>query len=228
MNDHLTKYKGDVAVAHVVADLVEKRWFILTPLYSEHLAFDVLAYRCVDGKPEYLRIQVKAYKELSALTKWSNRTKSVARMTYTADTIDYFAVWLDSVGKVAYVPISMFEHVDKVTIADEPRHSATPFFWYEDFLDISPEPREKRTYKDFGITLPGPMQRNKTERLIAYNEHVKLSRKIQIEDEELKNLVWAKPLREAALQFGISDVGLKKECIRRGIKTPPRGHWIKK
>jgi predicted RNA-binding Zn-ribbon protein involved in translation (DUF1610 family) len=54
------------------------------------------------------------------------------------------------------------------------------------------------------------------------------NRAISISDEELKNLVWSMPLMNAAKQFDISDVALKKECKIRGIQTPPRGHWIRK
>lgn len=54
------------------------------------------------------------------------------------------------------------------------------------------------------------------------------NRAVSISDEELKNLVWSKPLREAAKQFSISDVALKKECKSRKIDTPPRGYWLVK
>jgi hypothetical protein len=53
-------------------------------------------------------------------------------------------------------------------------------------------------------------------------------RAVSISDEELKKLVWSKPLREAAKQFNISDVALKKECKKRKVDTPPRGYWLKK
>lgn len=61
-------------------------------------------------------------------------------------------------------------------------------------------------------------------------ESVKVERKrsVTIPDEDLKNLVWSQPLREAAKRFNISDVGLKKECKRRDIETPPVGHWIQR
>lgn len=34
-------------------------------------------------------------------------------------------------------------------------------------------------------------------------------------------------MREAAAEVGISDVGLKKICVRYDIATPPQGHWQK-
>lgn len=51
--------------------------------------------------------------------------------------------------------------------------------------------------------------------------HTKLSR------EQLHALVWEKPLRTVAKEFGISDVGLSKICKRHGVPTPPQGHWTR-
>ena len=43
----------------------------------------------------------------------------------------------------------------------------------------------------------------------------------------LKKLVWQKPLIHAATDIGVSDVALRKHCVKLGIELPPRGHWIK-
>jgi hypothetical protein len=42
---------------------------------------------------------------------------------------------------------------------------------------------------------------------------------------ELHGLVWNRPMRELAAEFGISDVGLKKLCVRNDIVPPEQGHW---
>lgn len=39
--------------------------------------------------------------------------------------------------------------------------------------------------------------------------------------------VWSVPLREVAPRYGLSDVGLKKLCVRLQIPTPGRGYWAK-
>lgn len=44
---------------------------------------------------------------------------------------------------------------------------------------------------------------------------------------ELYALVWRKPVKKAALELGISDVGLAKACRRNDVPVPPRGHWAK-
>lgn len=44
---------------------------------------------------------------------------------------------------------------------------------------------------------------------------------------ELYNLVWSKPITHLAKEFGLSDVGLRKICIKFGIPLPPRGYWAR-
>ena len=40
-------------------------------------------------------------------------------------------------------------------------------------------------------------------------------------------LVWSKPMRDLAKDFGISDVGPAKRCRRLGIPVPGRGYWAR-
>ncbi|HAF24022.1 MAG TPA: hypothetical protein DCK93_14140 [Blastocatellia bacterium] len=49
------------------------------------------------------------------------------------------------------------------------------------------------------------------------------SRRISL--EELYQLVWLKPTRNIAREFGISDVGLGKICKRLNVPKPPPGYW---
>jgi hypothetical protein len=45
--------------------------------------------------------------------------------------------------------------------------------------------------------------------------------------EELYALVWQMPLSRLAKRFGLSDVGLRKICVKHDIPTPPLGYWSK-
>lgn len=45
--------------------------------------------------------------------------------------------------------------------------------------------------------------------------------------QELYDLVWSKPMTHAAKKFGISDVALRKTCVKHNIPTPPLGYWAK-
>jgi hypothetical protein len=45
--------------------------------------------------------------------------------------------------------------------------------------------------------------------------------------EQLLDEVWAEPMMVVAPRYGLSDVGLKKLCMRLQVPTPARGHWAK-
>ncbi|MDZ5698662.1 hypothetical protein [Chelativorans sp. M5D2P16] len=45
--------------------------------------------------------------------------------------------------------------------------------------------------------------------------------------EELYTLVWQTPMSRLAKRFGLSDVGLRKICVKHDIPTPPLGYWAK-
>ena len=45
--------------------------------------------------------------------------------------------------------------------------------------------------------------------------------------DELYRLVWQYPITHLAARFGLSDVGLRKLCVRHAIPVPPRGYWSK-
>jgi hypothetical protein len=46
--------------------------------------------------------------------------------------------------------------------------------------------------------------------------------------QELFELVWSMPMTKLSKQFELSDVGLRKICIKNQIPLPPQGHWIRK
>jgi hypothetical protein len=45
--------------------------------------------------------------------------------------------------------------------------------------------------------------------------------------QEFYDLVWSTPIVKLAKEFGLSDVGLRKTCVRYQIPTPPLGYWAK-
>ena len=45
--------------------------------------------------------------------------------------------------------------------------------------------------------------------------------------EELYEFVWSQPISKLAKEFGLSDKGLTKRCIKHNIPTPPIGHWAR-
>ncbi len=43
--------------------------------------------------------------------------------------------------------------------------------------------------------------------------------------QELLDLVWSGPMRTIAAEVGVSDVGLRKACLKAGVPIPPQGYW---
>jgi hypothetical protein len=50
---------------------------------------------------------------------------------------------------------------------------------------------------------------------------------MQIDRAALYERVWQKPMTSLAASFGISDVALKKKCLKAKIPVPERGYWAK-
>lgn len=51
--------------------------------------------------------------------------------------------------------------------------------------------------------------------------------KVTLTRQKLFELVWAEPMTALAKKYNISDVGLRKACIRMNIPIPKAGHWQK-
>jgi hypothetical protein len=45
--------------------------------------------------------------------------------------------------------------------------------------------------------------------------------------QQLHHLVWSAPMRDVSKQFGMSDVGLRKNCMKLFVPPPPQGYWNK-
>lgn len=45
--------------------------------------------------------------------------------------------------------------------------------------------------------------------------------------QEFYDLVWSTAMTKLAKRFGMSDVGLRKICVKHAVPTPPAGYWAK-
>ena len=80
---------------------------------------------------------------------------------------------------------------------------------------------DDKTIKEFWDLTPA--------KLLAKKPDVELPTKIRIvwpDKTSLEKLVWRKPLVHAAKELGVSDVMLRKQCVKLGIKLPKRGYWL--
>jgi integrase len=67
-------------------------------------------------------------------------------------------------------------------------------------------------------------------KLLAKKPEIDLPGKPKVawpDKKALAKLVWQKPLVHAAADIGVSDVALKKHCVKLGIDLPPPGHWVR-
>jgi hypothetical protein len=52
-------------------------------------------------------------------------------------------------------------------------------------------------------------------------------KKVTFTRRKLYELVWSEPMLSISKKYKISDVGLRKICIKMNIPIPPRGYWQK-
>lgn len=209
---HPTKVKGDIAAAKTILDLVEKGYSVFTPVVSEHLRFDLVAYK----NNNFYRIQVKyaANNKIKAHTIYSDAS-GWHEKKYEPNDFDFYAIYLPSIDKVVYPSIKFAG----CYIATKIPKSATPFYWWEDFTDLTQE-ASKHSYKEFGIDL--------TTRKVNPNSKMHTRKVERPFKEELEKLVWEKPASQIAKDFGVSGKAIEKWCKAYGIQKPPRGYWTKK
>ena len=210
---HHTKDKGDLAVMKTMLNLTEKGFDILTPTVSEHLPFDLVGYR----DNTFYRFQVKYRSDgfISNKTSWSDKNGSHVK-EYGKSDFDYYALYIPDVDKVCYPSIFFGGSKITTTVPD----SANPFYWYEDFLELT-DSASKRTYKDFGYTL--------TKRINPWNQgpRIEYRKVVRPSKEELEKLLWEKPMMQLSKDFGVSDKAISKWAKSYGIETPGRGYWAK-
>ena len=203
------KYKGDLGAMKVAADLTEKGYTILSPMVCESMPFDIVAYK--DGVFKRIQCKYSSYGIVPSKTSWSNKSGSHSKV-YSDDDFDYYGIYLPDIKEVIYPSVKF----KGVSIATEARNSTTPFYWWEDFKGFT-DSAERRTYKDFNITLTSSVKGK-----------VLKTRKVERPSkEELKKLLWELPTQKLADRYGVSDKAVEKWAKRYGVEKPPRGYWAK-
>lgn len=87
---------------------------------------------------------------------------------------------------------------------------------YRDSID------DEKAVKEFWSLTP--------TKILAKKEKVELPVRTRVDwppKKVLEKLVWKKPLKHAAADIGVSDVALKKHCVKLGLALPPRGYWLR-
>ena len=205
---HHTKDKGDLACVLAIADLSRKGYAVFTPVVCEHLPFDLIAYK--DGRSHRIQCKYAADGVAKHATSWADKSGSHVRK-YGPQDFDYFALYLPQIDRVIYPSIAFRGCVINCTIPG----CFQPFYWYEDFLDLT-DTATKRTFRDFdgtggntGGLRGGPRKA------------------VRPDAQTLEAMLWASPTVEVAARFGVSDSAVGKWAREYGIAKPPRGYWSK-
>lgn len=210
---HIKKEKGDDAVARVITDLTIKRYYIFIPVITEHLPFDLIAYK--DNKSFRIQAKYSSSGTIQNKTSWTDKNKTHHRF-YDENDFDYYAIYIPQIDKIVYPSINF----GGCRITHLIPNSPTPFYWYEDFLDFTNQ-ASKKTYRDFNKSIMRPP----TELTITSS----IKRRIvdRPSKEDLFNLLWTMPTSQIAKQFNVSDKCIEKWSKSYGLNKPPRGYWAK-
>jgi hypothetical protein len=109
MRPHHTKDKGDIGVAHAIADLADQGFVVLTAL-CEHAPFDLVAYR--DGT--FVRVQVKYRSltrsgtvEVNFTASWSD-ANGIHKRPLDKSEVDLVCIYCPDTGHCYYVDPKAF------------------------------------------------------------------------------------------------------------------------
>ena len=115
--EHLTKEKGDIGVACVIADLTKRGLDVAIPL-SEHLPFDLIA---ISSARKMRRIQVK-YRSIEGsvirvkLANCASNSRGFYYKPIDRETIDAFAIYCPESEEIYYVPIGDVKAVKEFSL----------------------------------------------------------------------------------------------------------------
>lgn len=102
--EHITKFKGDIAMTQIIADLTKNNIDCCLPI-SEHLPFDLIAHKdnkCFKIQVKYSSLRGGAY-FLSLRSNKYNNTKGGYSVPIDLSKIDIFAIYCAEVNKICYL-----------------------------------------------------------------------------------------------------------------------------
>lgn len=140
---HHTKDKGDLALAKVHADLVERGGMVLLPL-TEHAPFDLVAY--MNG--DFHRVQVK-YRATSRgvlpvhfRSVWSDR-HGVHAKPMPRHEVDVVAIYAPETNRCYYINPSDFGASVSLRLTPPKNGQTMNVYLAEDFTDMPPTRPER-------------------------------------------------------------------------------------
>jgi len=140
---HHTKHKGDIGLARVISDLIEKGHVPCVPL-SEHQAYDLVAI-LADGTAVKLQVKYSTLKqngtvEVRFRRNWSDKNGTHTEH-YSKEEFDYYAIYCPEKEAVLYIPNK--PDCPKAVRFDNSRNNQKQCVkWANDYLEIKRESSE--------------------------------------------------------------------------------------
>ena len=140
---HHTKFKADIAVAKVIADLVVKGHVPCLPV-SEHQPYDLVVV-LKDGSVVKLQVKYSSLKKSGSIevkfrTGWVDKHGFHSRH-YQKHDFDFYAIFCPEKDKVVYVPNE--SHGPKMIRFEQTKnHQMMHVSWADNYLDIKRESSE--------------------------------------------------------------------------------------
>ena len=133
----ITSRKGDVGHAMVMADLLRKGYKVALP-FGDDWPFDLIVYR--DGKLE--RVQCKFAASNGEVVEVRCRScNNWMTYSYTADMVDWIAVYDQTTDKCYYVPAQMLgggRTLIHLRLVPTRNNQKQRLLWADRFLDLDP------------------------------------------------------------------------------------------
>lgn len=129
----ITKLKGDIGTTAILADLT-KRGILISIPFGDNAPFDLIAYR--SGKFE--RIQCKYTESSNGFVSVKCRsTNGRIDHKYTADEVDWIAVYDKNTDSCYYVPSSVFSGMTQINLrVDNPKYQREKIRYARNFLEF--------------------------------------------------------------------------------------------
>ena len=241
MNDlyHHTITIGNRAEILTALALHDQGYMVFTTICANS-PVDLIA---LSHKGETIRIQVKYSKNMKVprVNSWSDKNGHHSKIIDTS-MFDYFALVFNDT--VLFLPSEFAGRQIRNTLPD----TDMKFWWWEDFLTLGERDiyaKKSRREVDPTISLSPAKQKkidymqnptrcpNGSPKISYYvkkgrpTERLDLRRTIRPSREELLQMVWDKPFLQLSKELGVSDVAIKKWCMKMDIPVPGRGYWRK-
>ena len=150
----ITTIKGEIGEAMVIADL-RKRGFGVAIPFGHDVPFDVILYRKETGMLE--RVQVKYTESDGKVIRVKCRSASDwVSYRYTAEMIDWIAVYDATTDRCYYVHSSEFDGMWSLNLRLQPPANNQKRFirWADDYLEPQPDRNRAPAYPRLPFRVP--------------------------------------------------------------------------